>query len=153
MLLVTGNNFAMAASCSVNTIPVAFFAYDTLSPTPNISGMGTIQVTCEHTAPQGAEVVSYTVSLSRGLSGTYLPRQMVKGSERLEYNLYQDASRVVIWGDGTSGSLPVTSVLPTLSDSNPIAQDTLNVYGRIPERQNVRAGMYSDTITVTVEWQ
>ena len=44
------------------------------------------------------------ITISRGASATFNPRSMVVGADALNYNLYLDASRTSIWGDGTGGS-------------------------------------------------
>jgi spore coat protein U-like protein len=51
-----------------------------------------------------------------------------------------------IWGDG-GGSSSVQTAL--------VAKDmpwNATLFGRIPARQNVSAGSYSDTITVTIDF-
>jgi spore coat protein U-like protein len=57
---------------------------------------------------------------------------------QLAYNLYKDASRLLVWGDGGGGV-----------SSNGTNVD-LTVYGRIPGAQNVQANVYVDSVTVTV---
>ncbi|MDR7993823.1 spore coat U domain-containing protein [Thermosynechococcus sp. TG252] len=81
-----------------------------------------------------------------GNAGRFTPRQMTSGRERLDYNLYIDAARTQIWGDGTGGSS-----LRTLVPVNH-APTTLEIFGRIPTRQFVPAGIYSNTIVVTLEY-
>lgn len=70
---------------------------------------------------------------------------MLKGSEPLNYNLYLDSARTTIWGNGTSGTSFITT-------SPAVANNDLTVYGRTLLGQNVSAGIYSDSVTVTVEW-
>jgi spore coat protein U-like protein len=81
--------------------------------------------------------------ISQGNSGTYNPRRMQSGGSTLQYNVYVDAARTRIWGDGSSGTDYVTftrQVFPTFT-----------LYGRIPAKQpNLRVGAYSDTLKLTV---
>jgi spore coat protein U-like protein len=70
---------------------------------------------------------------------------LLGGSETMDYNLYRDGSRTLIWGDGTGGSSIVTGM------GAGVTQD-VTVYGRIYAGQNLVAGKYTDSITVTVEW-
>lgn len=124
---------AAAATCSVNPQAVSFGSYDPLDTTER-DGVGNINITCD--AP-----VDFTVSLSAG-SGTYQERKMFSGASHLSYNLYTDASRAVVWGDGISAgdvSASGTSV-------------DLPVYGRIAPRQNVPAETYSDVVIVTISY-
>jgi len=70
-----------------------------------------------------------------------LSRQMQSGAYSLTYNLYTDSLRSIIWGDGTSG----TMLVGTTGTSA-----TYAVYGRIPAAQDLPAGSYNDSITVTL---
>ncbi|WP_399371074.1 spore coat protein U domain-containing protein [Thermosynechococcus sp. HN-54] len=84
--------------------------------------------------------------LSTGNASRFTPRQTTSGRGRLDYNLYIDAARTQIWGDGTGGS-----TLRTLVPVNN-APTILSIFDRIPPRQFVPAGIYSDTIVVTLEY-
>lgn len=116
-----------------------FGAYSTSSASANDA---TSQIIFVCTNVQGA----ITIRLSTGNAGRFTPRQMTSGRGRLDYNLYIDAARTQIWGDGTAGSS-----LRTLVPVNN-APTTLEIFGCIPTRQFVPAGIYSDTIVVTLEY-
>lgn len=131
-LIVSGAP-TMAAGCTASSAGVAFGSYDTLSDAP-LDGAGTISINCDVST-------SFTVALSSG-SGSSEERQMAAGTSQLSYNLYTDATRVVVWGDGVSGS--------TVSATGDAVN--LTVYGRVPPLQNVVADVYSDTITITVSF-
>jgi spore coat protein U-like protein len=79
-----------------------------------------------------------------GSAGSFNPRGMV-GADVLGDNLYADAARTVVWGDGTSASATV----PGVTSTNPA---TANIYGRIFPLQSVGAGNYSDTLIVTINF-
>lgn len=132
-----------AFNCSVSTTPVAF-RYDVFAPSPSDS-TGSITVSCSNPAQKPIPV---TISISSGKSGTFNPRQMTAaiGTDRLNYYLFTDPSRTIIWGDGTGGSSTVTSVVTR--DATLVA----TVYGRMLPLQNVRAGNYNDALVVTVLW-
>lgn len=122
-----------AAACTVNPQAVSFGSYDSLSPIP-LDGVGNIHVNCDVS-------VSLTVTLGPG-AGTYNQRHMSAGADSLDYNLFTDASRTVIWGDGIAGnSVSVTS-----------DNVDLPVYGRVTARQNVPANSYTDSVTVTISY-
>jgi len=124
--------FAYGASCNVSTIGVAFGSYNVFNSSP-ADITGSVSVTCNKSS-------SYSVSLSSG-SGTFSSRTLRNGSNVLNYNLFSDPTHLTIWGDGSGGTVTVSAA--ALSGA-------YTVYGRVPARQNVRAGAYSDSITVTV---
>jgi spore coat protein U-like protein len=125
---------AGAATCVLAAVGVVFGNYGTLSNTA-LDGTGVVTVTCLLTD-------SYTITLSSG-NGTLLQREMLSGTNVLNYNLYTDTARTLIWGDGTSG----TSIV---SGSGTLA--TYSIYGLIPGGQNVPAGIYSDSLVVTLNF-
>jgi spore coat protein U-like protein len=125
---------AAATSCGVSAQGTSFGSYDSLSPVP-LDGVGNVAVTCDSD-------VSYSISLSEG-QGSFDRRVMTAGAAQLGYNLYTDASRRNVWGDGTGGT-------STVSAAGTFAN--LPVYGRIPSRQSVPASAYSDTVVVTVSY-
>ncbi len=65
------------------------------------------------------------------------------GSATLEYNLYTTSGYNIVWGDGTGGS-SVKTVGQTVTVYNAM------IFAKLayPQR-GVRAGEYSDTITIT----
>jgi len=123
-----------AANCTISVISVVFGTYNTLS-LASLDGAGSVAVSCDVTD-------SYTVALSSG-QGTFTARKLLSASNMMYYNLYSDALRSVIWGDGTMGTALVNG-------SGTGA--TYTVYGRIPGGQNLPAGSYTDTITVTLDF-
>lgn len=125
---------AQGAVCSVSPQSVNFGAYNPLSSSA-LDGVGNISVSCD--AP-----TSFSISLGTG-AGSYASRILSSGANQLTYNLYTDSARLIVWGDGAGG----TSIVSTTS-----AGGDFSVYGRMPARQNVPAGAYSDTIVVTVTY-
>jgi len=87
------------------------------------------------------------ISLSNGGAPTFNPRQMLSGAERLNYNLYLDAARTSVWGDGTGGTTMYSNANPRNN-----TDVTVTIYGRIPPGQDVPAGIYTNTITATINW-
>ena len=128
---------ASLAACTIAATPVSLGSYDVFSTSPNDNGIGTLTIVCG-----GGPGNNYLVTLSMGQSGGYTTRVMKSGANPLNYNLYTDAARTTIWGDGTGGSSFMTAAKN--------ATTTLNVYGRIPAGQDVPAGSYTDNITATV---
>lgn len=133
-VLAVGVPAAWSASCSVSTSGLNFGTYDVFS-TLNDDVTATITVSCTKNKP-------YSISLSSG-SGTFGSRTLTGALGALSYNLFLDSTHLTIWGDGSSGT-------GTFSGTGTGANIGTPVYGRIPARQNVRVGSYSDLITVTV---
>ena len=130
---------AAEAACTVNTTPVTFSTYNVFAATPD-DATGRVRLRCNVTRPP-----SVTVHLDKGGAPSFTPRQMRKGTETLDYNLYQDSTRTVIWGDGTGGSQVFVQPSPPLNTNIDVT-----VYGRIPSGQDVSSGAYSATVTATI---
>jgi spore coat protein U-like protein len=137
--------------CTVSSTPVAFGIYDPLGTTP-LDGSGQVTVDCRRT-----NSVAFVTSLSRGAAGSYAPRAMNSGGNSLQYNLYTNAARTIVFGDGTGGTSTVlcfTGVtLNGCIGSNPSGQGrraVLPFYGRISAGQDAATGNYLDTVQVTI---
>jgi len=131
---------AQSPSCTISVTSVAFGNYNVFTTSADDS-TGTVTYRCNSTA------ANISISLSDGSSTTYTPRTLRKGSEILQYNLYRNAARTTIWGNGTGG----TSVY---TDTNPPNNTNVSVtiYGRIPAQQDVSAGSYSDTVSAVINF-
>ena len=131
-----------AQSCSISTVSgVSFGSYDALNASP-LDQTGSIAYQCGI-----LYIGTVTVDLSAGGSGTYFPRKMHKGVALLQYNLYRDATRLLIWGNGTGGTSRFGPVVPLLGIPN-----TLTIYGRIPAGQASPVGNYTDTVVATINF-
>ena len=138
-----------AASCTVTATGPVFGIYNPLSATANFSN-GQVTVTCTLIGG-GTTTVSLVSSYSSGASGNFATRSMRSGVNTLNYNLYYDAAYSLIRGDGTGGSQTGSATL-ALSAGTPTRTATGVIYGRIPAGQDVAAGNYADTITVTITY-
>jgi len=72
---------------------------------------------------------------------------MAKGAEELFYNLYRDAARTSVWGDGMGGTQ--VQFVPDPPNNTPVP---FTIFGRVPAGQDVSAGAYADSVTVTVNY-
>jgi spore coat protein U-like protein len=136
--------------CSVAVVGVNFGNYDPVAATPDDSA-GRVDVTCTNTPGTGANNVAYTVALSSGVAGNLNPRRLASGIARLDYNLFRDAGRAQVWGNGTSGSFLVSGTMRVgPGQGNGTRTNTHDIFGRVPARQDAAVGNYSDTIVVTV---
>jgi len=123
-------------SCTVRSATgVAFGAYDPIgaNATAPRDATGQVRYHCG-----GGR--SPLVSLSAGGSGAFQPRLLRQGARTLGYNLYRDAARTQIWGDGRPGTFTVLG--------QP-GNRTLAIYGRLFPGQAATAGSYADTIVAT----
>ena len=128
-------------SCSIgNVTSVAFGAYDPFSGI-DLDSTGSLTYQCSGVGPSDTIVIH----LGRGGSSGFFPRQMSNGGATLSYNLFLDASRLSVWGDGTGGTSLYGPVTPPESSNT-----TVNIFGRIPAGQNIPVGSYSDTLVITL---
>ncbi|WWO99546.1 MAG: spore coat U domain-containing protein [Candidatus Dasytiphilus stammeri] len=84
--------------------------------------------------------LSYYVSLNDGSQPDGKQRRM-KGEQGdyIKYDLYQNAAHTKLWDS-------------KLSQAGTGKETALTIYGRIPKQPSVKAGTYTDTVTVTVSW-
>ena len=123
-------------ACTINITSVNFGSYDVFSNAASDS-IGNIDMNCPSR-------VGYTIGLSAG-NGSYEQRGMSNGTHTLNYNLYTAANREFVWEDATTSGA-------TVSGSGTGMNINHVVYGRIPPRQNVRAGSYSDTVNLIINF-
>jgi spore coat protein U-like protein len=136
---------AWGLSCTVSGSGAAFGNYSTISGQP-ADTLGTVTVTC--TGTEG-ENVNLSLALSSG-HGTYASRTMIGGSTALHYNLYTDASRAIVWGDGQSGTGIVSD---SFQMGSPLVVKNYTLYARIIGSQNqTPSDGYGDTIVVTLTY-
>ncbi len=138
--LLSASRAEAAASCTISTTAVSFGAYSVFNATATDS-TGTITFNCN------AATGNISITLSKGASTTYSPRTMTNGTDTLNYNLYRNAARSNIWGDGTAGTLTYTRANPP-NNTNVV----LTIYARITALQDVSGGSYADTITAIVNF-
>ena len=127
-------------ACTVTPGPLAFGNYDPTSATAR-DATASITILC-------TSGTAYTLGLDAGTGtgATTTARHMTltAGSATLSYSLYNDSGRTVNWGN-TSGTGALTGNATGLTQS-------FTVYGRIPAQQSSSAGVFTDTITVTLTY-
>jgi spore coat protein U-like protein len=125
------------AVCQVTALDLDFGIYVGAVGSP--ARLGSTQMMVTYTPN-----TSYSVGLNEGTTAgaTINQRKMASGTNTLNYQLYSDSARSVIWGN-TPGTDTVTGV------GNGLAVDH-TVYGSLPGGQAVPAGDYADTITLRV---
>jgi spore coat protein U-like protein len=122
--------------CGVAANPtLPFGSYDPTSPTPVTANTDVI-VTC-------TIGTVYTVSLDGGGSGDTAARQMAKGADRLNYQLYKDIGLSLVFGD--AGLLQLAGLGTGAAISH-------KVYGIVAAGQAAPVGNYTDTVNVTIDY-
>jgi spore coat protein U-like protein len=131
-------NAQVDSYCEISTQPLVFSAYDPVVThyTTPYDAEGYILVACiKGTIP--------TIELDLGNHSTGTQRRMRDSTTHyLNYELYQNSERVLIWGTGSSRY--VAGVTPSKEPR------IFSVYGRIFPGQNVSAGHYTDFLRATV---
>lgn len=136
---------ASAVTCSVTPLGIQFGAYEPFGVADTVAA-SSVTVTC--TGLVGL-FVSYELSLSAGGSGSVFDRTMTHGgasSDTLDYQIYTNALRTIVWGDGVSGATISGGYLLVVGGSVAVEP----YYGTIPAGQVVTNGSYSDELVVTV---
>ncbi|OGT21847.1 MAG: hypothetical protein A2V90_05750 [Gammaproteobacteria bacterium RBG_16_57_12] len=108
---------------------IAFGSYDPTSATPTDSN-GSVDIRC-------TKNTLYEVIITGA-------RTMLNGGDSLAFELYSNFAGGAVWsnafGTGVTNT-PLTN-LPT----------THTIYGRVPALQDVPAGAYAGTVTITVQY-
>jgi spore coat protein U-like protein len=141
-ILLLASAARLEAACSVSATGVSFGTYDILAAAPNDS-TGSVVLQC---SPSDKNI---RVTLSAGSSGTYTARTLKQGSDQLLYNLFRDAARTIVWGDGSGGT---SVLLMTNWTGGPNVSQTHPIYGRMPAQQDAAAGTYNDSVVVTINF-
>jgi spore coat protein U-like protein len=126
-------------SCTIETRPLSFGTYD---PEANaeLDAVAQVIYTCDNQAKK------IRIEMTTGVGNQFTPRHMYANSvDRLDYNIYLDATHNTIWGQGLYG----TDVYYQNNPPNGTPVIVL-AYGRIPGRQNPSPGLYADVLTVRV---
>ncbi len=119
-------------NCNItSTTTVAFGVYDPLNAVDNTAGTGSFTFVCGGTP-------SYQLHIAGA-------RQMLEGAGNvLNYELYTDIARTIVWPASTP-----SSETGTASSGVPV---TRSIYGRIFASQDVPAAAYTSMLTVTVTY-
>lgn len=124
------------AQCVITAVPVNFGVYQPFSASP-VDSNGTITIRCHFVGP-------YNIAINAPVTGNFAGRHLSRPGSQLFYQLYTDPTRRTVWGDGTGGSGAVSGYCAGSCNNDH------TMYGRIPSRQSVTPGTYTDTVIVTV---
>lgn len=136
-----------ATSCTLASGNLAFGAYDVFSPA-SLDSSATLVVTCRRAGGAPNSTLAIAIGPSAGSSAIASRRMRTgRGADFLGYNLFRDAARTVVWGN-TAG---IDTLVQAISVPNHgSVQVSATIFGRIPAGQDVRMGIYADSVTITV---
>jgi spore coat protein U-like protein len=142
-----------AASCTLSTPGIVFGNYDPTS-------VNAISVTTSFTFSCNFTGTGFTadLTLATGNSGSYTTRTLLNGGQQLGYNIYVDTAHSEIFGNGTAGTYYFYTCYPgggyTCAVGGPTAYSgavlSAPVYGVLPAGEDVSAGIYTDTMVMTL---
>jgi spore coat protein U-like protein len=106
----------------------------------NVDQTSTISVQCTNSTP-------YNVGLGAGAGAgatTAIRKMTGPASAVVNYSLYRDPARALLWG--------TTIGTDTVAGTGNGAAQPLTVYGRVPPQTTPGAGIYTDTVAITVTY-
>lgn len=134
-------NAIVVPSCTITTTSLSFGSFGVISGTPQVDGSASVIVACSSGS-------TYSIALDKGVNSTAGAspfRRMTFGSpatSSISYEIYSDAGRTTIWGDGTFA--------PVVNGTGTGANQNYTTFGRIPAGQTVGVGNHTDAVTATV---
>ena len=138
---------AGAAECSVSPSPLVFSDYSPLARTTK-SVTTTVSYSCRHIR----DAVHVEVRVQGGLTGRVMKSPAAPG-DRLLYDLYFNTTTRGSAPTGGDGTIFDGVFSPDERDDGPhAAAKKILLYGSIRPHQNVRAGSYTDTVNVVIDF-
>lgn len=132
----------------INFGKLNIFELHNINATSRTFQTGNVLVRCNNSFSVSSGGVAVKLSISEGSSGNYQNRTMRFGIGVVNYNLYIDSTGLKVFGSGLLGTNTFTRSLTCPNG----ADCQFPVYGRILSSQNLRPGLYSDTVTVQVDF-
>jgi spore coat protein U-like protein len=133
------------AVCTITATALNFGTYDPVSvnAASNDDVATTLAVACTDGADAVVTLGQGTNANTGGGSTDAAPlRRLYDGvGEYLNYQLYSNAGRTLVWDNDTGVAYTGTG-----------GSQNLDVYGRIPFGQNVPEGVYTDLVVATIEF-
>ena len=141
--LLTGLTYTqnlMAATCSITSLgSLTNLPYDPWSGSPTLSAI-TFGIRC---SGGGATIKSIALSIGGATSSSDFSTRVMTLNDKLSYQLYQDAARTIVWGDGVAGSnSSANTQQPFVANGS---TSTFTIYVKIPALQNIYSGTYTVT--------
>lgn len=139
-------------TCSVTSINNVVFG--TVDPTGSfVDTTATLNYACTYNGPLGALYGTYVTacaSLGADDLGNLAPRTMIDASaDRMQYQLYKDATRTTVWGTVANASYTarVFNMSIGILSNGAAVSGNVTIYGRVPALQsNLSPGSYAATL-------
>jgi spore coat protein U-like protein len=128
----------VVASCTIDSAATLNFGAQGVL-IANVDQTSTVAVLCTDSTP-------YNIGLDAGTGAgaTVAVRKMTSGGASVNYSLYSDIGRAILWGN--------TVAADTVAASGNGAAQSYTIYGRVPVQVTPAPGTYTDTVTVTVTY-
>ena len=156
LLSLTAHAQKSSFSCVPSNNSILFGTYDPLLNSV-LDSTGTFIVSCTDSGskPSKSTTLVYSVALSNAALRQMAPTQGTS-TDRLNYDIFTNATRSIPWGDGTTGVV-ITGSLSVPGQST-VSSAPIAYYGRISAPQDVSATSppfaapttYSQSLTMTV---
>jgi spore coat protein U-like protein len=130
----------VVASCTISSTNLAFGNLST-NVAANVDVAAALTINC----PTG-QAYAITMGNGAGVGATAAVRRMTRtsGTETINYAIYRDAGRTQTWGS-TIGT-------DTLASTGTGANQTVQVYGRVPTQSGLTAGAHTDVVVVNIDY-
>lgn len=125
------------SGCTVSATPLVFMV---LVPTnTNIDSTSSIAINCTPNMP-------FTIDIDTGLHNNGINRRVYNAANNayINYDVYKDPPRSAVWGTGGTKNMAL--------NSGSTGQLIIPVYGRLNSVKTLKAGGYTDTLTITVSF-
>ena len=132
-----------AVSCSASASILNFGSISTVPIPQTDVAPNNLSITCSGAGGSGA-TVCVGINAGTGTGSTVANRIMNSGANTMQYEIYSDASRTVVWGNTLGTDEPFFNVGNSTL--------TFPMYGRIPS-QTKPPGTYKSTLTVTISYK
>lgn len=159
-VLWAGAAQAQNVQCSADTKPnTSFGTVDVLKPAAVIAATPTLQYSCVVTGFPNSGYGQICINIDGGTAGSgdsapYQSRLLQKGSDKLNFDIYQDSSHTIPWGtqhDAASGGPRVVSFQAAKNGKAPKFLPEL-LYVMLLPQQNKTSGLYQSTLNAEFTW-
>lgn len=136
----------LGCTCNVTATPLDF---ESISPLAGAqTAEGEVTVDCTGLAELFPSIL---VRMQAGANGTISARKMRSSAgDYLDYNIYTTDQHAAVWGNGTTGGLPVSVSGGVLAVGHWTVHRT--VHGVVTPTVATRPGNYSDTVVIRIDW-
>lgn len=134
----------VAANCNISTSALNFGSVSS-SIASNVDATATVTAQCTNTTP-------YSIGLDNGANASGAQRRvrLAATANYVNYNLYTDSARSNAWKTSTATTSCTAGASTCALGTGTGSNQSVTVYGRIPPQSATAAGLFTDTVVVTV---